>query len=320
MSTSQVHPAARHVDPPAAGSAADEVVRTRALTKRYGRTTAVRGLDLVVDRGSVFGYLGPNGAGKTTTIRMLVGLLRPTSGTASVLGRDVVRERDAMQRTVGYLPGAFVAYPDLTARDYLRFLGGLRGGVDRTRVEALAERLELDLDRRIGTMSHGNKQKVGIVQALAHDPELLVLDEPTSGLDPLVQREFLELLREHRDAGTTVLLSSHVLSEVEAVADQVGILREGELVVVEAVDRLKARALRRVDLTLEREVPAGTLQQVTGVRTVLGGGRRVQVSVEGSMAPLFGTAAAYGIERVVAHEPGLEEIFLGYYEHEGGAS
>jgi ABC-2 type transport system ATP-binding protein len=291
-----------------------EVVRTDALSKRYGRTTAVRSLDLVVHRGSIFGYLGPNGAGKTTTIRMLVGLLRPTSGSATVLGHDVVRDRDEMQRRVGYLPGAFVAYPDLTAWEYLRFLGHLRGGIDETRVAGLAGRLSLDLDRHIGTMSHGNKQKVGIVQALAHDPELVVLDEPTSGLDPLVQREFLEILREHRDAGTTVLLSSHVLSEVEAVADEVAILRDGALVVVEAVDRLKARAQRRVDLLLEHDGAVATLLRTPGVHRVDGTGRRLQVSVEGSMAALFSAAAPYGIERAVTHEPGLEEIFLGYYE------
>ena len=298
----------------------DVVVRASGLTKRYGHTTAVKGLDLVVRRGTVFGYLGPNGAGKTTTLRMLVGLLRPTSGSASVLGRDVVRERDAMQRAVGYLPGGFVAYPDQTAQQYLRFLGDLRGGVPEARVRELAERLDLELDRRIGTMSHGNKQKVGIVQALAHRPELLVLDEPTTGLDPIVQREFLTLLREERAAGTSVLLSSHVLSEVEAVADEVGILRRGELVVVETVERLKARAQRHVELVLERDVPVPALLNVPGVRRVSGYGREVQVDVEGSMAPLFHTTATYGIERVVTHEPDLEEIFLGYYDEQGAAS
>ena len=174
--------------------------------------------------------------------------------------------------------------------------------------------------RRIGTMSHGNKQKVGIVQALAHDPDLLVLDEPTTGLDPLVQREFLDLLREQRAAGTTVLLSSHVLSEVEAVADEVAILRRGELVVVETVDGLKARAQRQVDIVLERELPVGTLRRVPGVRDAGGGGTRLQVFVEGSMAPLFAATAPYGIERVVTHEPDLEEIFLGYYEQQGAVS
>ncbi len=298
----------------------DVVVRARGLTKRYGHTTAVRDLDLVVRRGTVFGYLGPNGAGKTTTIRMLVGLLRPTSGSATVLGLDVVRQRDAMQRAVGYLPGGFVAYADLTAEQYLRFLGELRGGFAEARVRELAERLDLELGRRIGTMSHGNKQKVGIVQALAHSPELLVLDEPTTGLDPLVQRAFLDLLREERAAGTSVLLSSHVLSEVEAVADEVAILRRGELVVVQTVDRLKARAQRRVDLVLERTVPVPALLNVPGVRRVAGSGREVQVDVEGSMAPLFHTTATYGIERVVTHEPDLEEIFLGYYDEQGAAS
>src|SRR5690242_1535620 len=179
-------------------------VETGHLSKRYGRHEALRGLDLVVPRGVVFGYLGPNGAGKTTTIRLLVGLLRPTSGSVTVLGEDAVAARDSVQRRVGYLPGHFVAYPDLTGEQYLRFLGHLRGGTPWDQVEQLAKRFDLDLTRRIGTLSHGNRQKVGILQAFAHEPELIVLDEPTTGLDPLVQREFLDLVRESRALGRTV--------------------------------------------------------------------------------------------------------------------
>jgi ABC-2 type transport system ATP-binding protein len=289
------------------------VIRTEGLTKRYGRSLALTGLDLEVPAGVLFGYLGPNGAGKTTTIRIFAGLLRPTSGRAIVLGTDVVRGRETVQRRIGYLPGDFVAYTDLTAGEYLRYMGNLRGGVDPSSTTRLAKRLDLDLGQAIGAMSHGNRQKVGIVQAFQHDPELLVLDEPTQGLDPLVQHEFLTMLREARQAGRTVFLCSHVLSEVEAVADLVGILRQGQLVEVASIAELKAKALRRLDLTFDGEVPADLLRTVPGVSELHANGSGVQVVVEGSTAELLARAAPYRITSVVSHEPDLEEIFLTYY-------
>jgi ABC-2 type transport system ATP-binding protein len=289
------------------------IIHTEQLTKRYGRRPALTGLDLDVPAGVLFGYLGPNGAGKTTTIRVLAGLLRPTSGRATVLGADVVRDREAVQSRIGYLPGDFVAYPDLTAEEYLRYLGNLRGGVDPSSTARLVKRLDLDLRQVVGAMSHGNRQKVGIVQAFQHDPELLVLDEPTQGLDPLVQREFLAMLRESRQAGKTVFLCSHVLSEVEAVADLVGILREGSLVEVASVAELKAKAVRRLDLTFEDDVPADRLRAIPGVTEVHANGSGVQLVVEGSTAELLAVATPYRITGVVSHEPDLEEIFLTYY-------
>ncbi len=295
----------------------DAAIATAALDKRYGRTHALRGIDLVVPPRVVFGYLGPNGSGKTTTIRILAGLMRPTSGRATVLGHDVVREREAVQRLVGYLPGDFVAYADLTGEQVLRYLGALRGGVSWTLVGQLAERLQLRLDERIGAMSHGNRQKVGIVQAFMHEPEVLVLDEPTAGLDPLVQREFLALVREARDAGRTVFLSSHVLSEVEAIADVVAILRAGELLVTDTVARLERQAVRRVDLTFVSVPPTDALARVPGVHDVHLVDRTVHLAVEGSMVELVTAAAPYGVENVVTHEPDLEEVFLGWYEQEG---
>ncbi len=288
-------------------------MHTEGLTKRYRGRPALTDVDLDVPDGVLFGYLGPNGAGKTTTIRVLAGLIRPTAGRASVLGLDVVRDREAVQRRVGYLPGDFVAYPDLTGREYLRYMGSLRGGLDPAAAARLAERLDLDLGQVIGAMSHGNRQKVGIVQAFQHDPELLILDEPTQGLDPLVQREFLTILREARTAGRTVFLCSHVLSEVEAVADMVGILREGRLVEVAAVADLKAKALRRLDVTFERTAPLDRLRMVPGVIEVSPNGASVQLVVEGSVAELLEVAAPYRIANIVAHEPDLEEIFLTYY-------
>ena len=289
-------------------------IETHGLVKRFGRHCALNGIDLSIAPGQVFGYLGPNGAGKTTTIRLLAGLSRPTSGTAHVLGLDTVRERDLMQRRLGYLPGTFVGYPDLSGEQYLRFLANLRGGVDWNLVTSMAKRLDLDLGRRLGVLSHGNRQKVGILQALMHQPELVILDEPTTGLDPIIQREFLGLLRDVRDTGGTVFLSSHILSEVEAVADHVGIIREGSLVVVESVDLLKRRALRRMDLTFAGDPPLDVLSGIAGVRDLTVTGTTAHLSVEGSTADLLAAAAPHRVEQIVTHEPDLEEIFLSYYE------
>ena len=294
----------------------DPVIRTSGLSKHYGRIVGLDSLDLQVPPGIVFGCLGPNGAGKTTAIRLLVGLLRPTHGRAEVLGIGLADDPDEVQRRIGYLPGAFTAYPDLTGGQYLRYLGNLRGGVDWQAVELLAKRFELDLTRRIGTLSHGNRQKVGIVQAFMNEPELLILDEPTSGLDPLMQREFLALVREARDAGRTVLLSSHILTEVEAVADMVGILRRGRLVTVDAVEHLKARALRRIDLIFAHEAPQALLAEIPGVREVHAQGTVAQLTVEGSAADLITALAPYRVDDVISHEADLEKIFLAHYAEE----
>jgi ABC-2 type transport system ATP-binding protein len=294
------------------------VIKTWGLAKSYHGRPALQGIDLEVPPNVVFGYLGPNGAGKTTTIRLLAGLMRPTAGRAEILGSDTVRDREAAQRHIGYLPGEFVAYPDLTGEQYLRYLGHLRGGVDWSVAENLAKRLDLDLDltTRVGTLSHGNKQKVGIVQAFMHEPEILILDEPTTGLDPLVQREFLGLVREAREAGRTVFLSSHILYEVEAVADIVAILRHGRLVVVEAVGKLKEQAVRRIDLTFSEVPPVSDLIAANGVREVRCTGSTAHVVVEGSTADLLLVAAPHGVAQIVTHEPDLEEIFMAYYRRE----
>lgn len=294
----------------------DTVIRTWGLAKSYRGRAALRGIDLEVPRNVVFGYLGPNGAGKTTTIRVLAGLLRPTVGRAEVLGLDTIRDREAAQRHIGYLPGVFVGYPDLTGEQYLRYIGNLRGGIDWSVADGIAKRLDLDLTARIGTLSHGNRQKVGIVQAFMHEPEILILDEPTAGLDPLVQREFLRLVREARDHGRTVFLSSHILYEVEAVADVVAILRRGRLVVVETVEKLKAQAVRHIDLTFEGVPPIAELRSVDAVREARTTGSTAHLVVEGSTADLLQVAAPHRVVQVVTHEPDLEEIFMTYYERE----
>ena len=300
---------------PAIERTQDTPIATDGVSKAFGRHWALDGVKLTVEPGEVFGYLGPNGSGKTTTIRLIVGLARPTGGSVHVFGLDVARHRDEVQGRIGYLPGDFTAYPDLTGAEYLRFLARLRGDVDPRLIIGLTDRLDLDLSRRIGTLSHGNRQKVGIVQAMMHRPELLVLDEPTAGLDPIVQREFLDLIKEARDEGRTVLLSSHVLSEVEQVADRVAMIRDGRLLVVESVPDLKAWAVRRVDLTFEDQAPPrADLAATAGVRDVTVSGRTAHLTLEGSAADLLAKIGPLRVERIVTHEPDLEEIFLSRYD------
>ena len=297
----------------AALGAMEPVIRSHGLTKHYGRTRALESLDLEVPAGVVFGCLGPNGAGKTTWIRLLVGLLRPTRGRVDVLGTDVSQQPNAVQARIGYLPGEFVADDDLSAEQYLRFLCRVRGEPDPSAFRRLAERLDLDLGKRFGSLSHGNRQKVGIIQALMHEPDLLILDEPTSGLDPLVQREFLQLLREVRADGRTVVLSSHVVAEVEAVADVVGILREGRLVVAERVETLKTGTERRIELRFAEPPPADSLDGVAGVRDVRIDGHAAQLVVEGSTAALLEALSQHQVEDIVTHEPSLDDAFLHHY-------
>lgn len=294
-------------------------IRTEGLAKHYGDVVALAGLDLEVPAGVVFGFLGPNGAGKSTLIRLLVGLLKPTSGSARVLGHDIVADRPALHREVGYLPGDFTADKDLTAGEYLGYLGNLRGGVDPAEVSALAERFGLVLDKPIGTLSHGNRQKVGLVQAFMHRPPLVVLDEPTQGLDPLVQREFIDLVRSQRDAGHTVFLSSHVLGEVQELADTVAIVRAGRLVMTAVVEELRDATRHRVQVSFEHgvEPPIDAMRALDSVSDVTTDDGTVHLTVEGSMAELVRLVAPLGVERFLSDETDLEDLFLSYYGEEG---
>ena len=272
---------------PATPAPESAALALEGVTKRFGSKVAVRDLDLAVRRGEVFGYIGPNGAGKTTTIRLLLDLMRPTSGRVFLLGRAVAEGGAGLRRRVGYLPGELALYEHLTGRQLVDFLAGLRGGADPAWVRELAERLDLDLGRRIGVLSRGNKQKVGLVQALAHRPELAILDEPTSGLDPLVQQEVYGIVDELRAGGTTVFFSSHVLSEVDRVADRVGMIRAGRLIDVDDVGALRARALRRVEVRFADPVEPGAFANLPGVREVRAAGERASFAVEGSVDPLI---------------------------------
>ncbi len=286
---------------------------TERLTKHYGETRALVDLDLEVEPGEVFGFLGPNGAGKTTMIRTVLDLIYPTSGTATLLGKDSHEFAVELRNHIGYLPGDLELYPTLTGRETLRYFANLRGGVDWSYIEQLADRLDSDLTKKVRDLSSGNKQKVGLIQAFMNKPDLLILDEPSTGLDPLVQQEFQAMLREIAAEGRTVFLSSHTLSEVERVADRVGIIRHGLLVVVESVENLKTKAIRRLDMEFGAPVPASIFDSIDGVRSVEADTTRVSVSYEGAMKDLLHAAMGHDLINLESVEADLEEIFLTYY-------
>jgi ABC-2 type transport system ATP-binding protein len=295
-------------------------VDTRALTKRYGRRTALHGIDLSIESGRVFGVIGPNGAGKTTIMRVLLDVIRATSGEVRVLGEDPRAAGPALRRRIGYLPGELSLEGRRTARSLLSHYAEFNGGAPHHRIDELAERLRLDLSRPVHSLSKGNKQKVGLVQAFVHRPDLLVLDEPTSGLDPLVQQEFLSMVREARDAGQTVFLSSHVISEVQQAADDVAVLRAGRIVDVSTVERLRAAAQRSVRITVrstDSEVLLARLAEVPrldDLSVTEGDGTVVVHGLLGDGVARFVQAvAASDVLDLVVQEPDLESAVLGYY-------
>jgi ABC-2 type transport system ATP-binding protein len=289
------------------------VIETAKLTKSYGPFRGIRDVDLVVNQGEIFGFLGPNGAGKTTTIRLLLDLIRPTSGSAKVFGIGSSDDPVAIHRRIGYLPGEWNLYDRLTGMETIRYFGNLRGGVDTTYVDQLVQRLDLDPSRRFREYSKGNKQKVGLICALQHKPELLILDEPTSGLDPLVQQTFNELLFEARGEGRTVFLSSHIISEVERTCDRVAIIREGRIVRLDTVEGVRAMAAHEVELRFAEPVPAAAFEAIDGVANVAAEGRTLRMLVTGPIAPVVRLAAAHELVDFVSREPSLEEVFLSEY-------
>lgn len=301
-------PSARH--PAAASPTNDAVIVCSGLTKDYGQGQGVFDLDLSVRRGEIFGFVGPNGAGKTTTIRLLMDLVRPDRGLATVLGLDARRDSLAVKRRVGYLPGELPQFPGVSAGYVIGLLAGLRGGVDRARIAALADRLQLDLRRRYEKLSHGNKQKVHLIQAFMHAPELLILDEPTLGLDPLMQREFRALVKESVAAGATVLLSSHVLAEVELICDRIGLIREGRLRRVGSLEELRTLRVHRVDALVRGRRDVAELARLPGVSEPEVAGERVSCKVRGSIGPLLAWLNAGEVVELDSRELSLEEVFL----------
>ena len=295
------------------------VIDVRGLVKDYGRTRALDGLDLEARSGEVYGFIGPNGAGKSTTIRVLMDLLRPTGGEVRVFGLSPAAGGPALRARIGYLPGELAMGGRLTAGEYLHHLASLRGGRGLDTIDVLAERFGLDLGRSVRTLSKGNKQKVGVIQAFMHEPDLLVLDEPSSGLDPLLQHEFVELVREAAARGATVLMSSHVLREVETVADRVGVIRQGRTVDVDSVAGLRRRAGQRVSLRFAEPVDAAAAAAIDGVAQVRVDDRTLTCLLHGEPDALLKWAARAHVLAWTARDRDLEDLFLDVYRNHGVA-
>jgi ABC-2 type transport system ATP-binding protein len=293
------------------------VIETHCLTKRYGSARGIDEVSISVERGEIYGFLGPNGAGKTTTIRTLLDLLHPTSGFARIFGRDSRQASTEIRARLGNLPGDFTCDPRLTGREFLEFCAAARGMADLGTGSALAQRFEADLGRRVRDLSRGNRQKIGLIQALFHDPELLVLDEPTTGLDPLMQEEFVTVIREYRDRGGTVFLSSHDLDEVERVCDTVAIVRDGRIAAVENVAELRGRAYHHVSIEFRSPVDDAEFKSLHGVRELEVDGSRVSFKAFGDLDAVVKAAARHTVKDLEVAEPTLEEIFLTFYGRNG---
>ncbi len=288
-------------------------IHTESLTKDYGNGRGLFDLGLDVYDGEVFGYLGPNGAGKTTTIRVLMGLARPTRGSAAIFGLDCQSQAVQVKRHVSYVPGELPQFGPLRGREVIAYLGAMAGGVDQAHVKELSERLELDLNRRFREYSTGNKKKLALVLAFMNRPRLLILDEPTSGLDPLNQQQFYGLVREARQGGATVFLSSHVLSEVQHICERVGIIRAGRLAKVASLEELHEIRMHRVEIEFDGDVPVDAIRAAEGVEEVVVENHRVRGVVRGSFEPLLAAISQRHVVNLTSHEPSLEEMFLVYY-------
>jgi ABC-2 type transport system ATP-binding protein len=296
------------------------VIQTEKLTKFYGQHRGIVDVDLQVEEGESFGFLGPNGAGKTTMIRTLLDHIRPTSGRATVFGIETTVDPVAIHRRLGYLPGEFALYDKLTGGQTLEYFGNLRGGIDPLYQADLIARLDVDPSRKFREYSKGNKQKIGLIIALQHRPDLLLLDEPTSGLDPLIQQEFYGVIREAKAEGRTVFLSSHILSEVEKTCDRVAIIREGSLARVDRTESLRDLAHHQVELVFTGPVPAEEFAALPGVSDVIAEDHTLRLRVSGNIAPVVRTAAKYELADFVSREPSLEETFLAEYGKSDGSA
>lgn len=296
-----------------------KAIEIKALTKRYGSARGVEDLSFDVEEGEIFGYLGPNGSGKTTTIRCMMGLLRPTSGQCRILGERIVHGKATQHQRIGYLPGEFRTWPGLTPRKLLKLLARLGHGDEvHQRQEELAERLDLDMDRRMRALSKGNRQKVGIIYAFQHQPDVLILDEPTIGLDPLIRQIVLDLIRETAQAGATILLSSHDLSEVAAICGRAAILREGRLVELAPISRIVQQGERHIKVWFVEgtQVPTLSTGQLLGVRVIQQNSNTLLVAYQGTVDALLKWLARFPIDRITTPETSLEEAFIQYYRKE----
>jgi len=298
----------------------EKIIETQDLTFYYGKQRGIKDVNLTVEKGEAFGFLGPNGSGKTTTQRLLLDVIRPTSGRATIFGMDCRKQGVELRRRVGYLPGELALYKDMKAEQFFRMYEYLRGAKDSKGYwRELAGRLDLDVSRRIGNFSRGNKQKVGVVSAFMNRPDLLILDEPTGGLDPLVQQTVMDMVREVKADGRTVFFSSHILSEVQAVCDRVGIIRTGQLVATQRVEELFASRLNRLTLIFSELPPGGTFD-MEGVTVLDQSGQSITLEVRENLPKILAAAAQYNILDIETHNVSLEEIFLDFYGKGNGGS
>jgi ABC-2 type transport system ATP-binding protein len=301
-----------------AGASPSRVIATQGLSKRYGATLALESLDLEVTAGEVYGYLGPNGSGKTTTIRLLLGLHRATAGRAQLFGLDAWRDAVPAHRRLAYVAGEPSLWPALTASETLAYLARLHGGTDPACERQLADRFQLDADKRVRALSKGNRQKVQLVAAFAARADLLILDEPTAGLDPLMEMAFRETVQEAKDRGATVFLSSHILSEVEALCDRVGILRSGRLVDQGTLAELRHLGAQTIEVSFAGAAPQ--LDPLPGVKVARAGPNALRCEVSGSVGPLIAALGAHQVIALTSREPSLEEIFLHHYDSSDGGA
>jgi len=292
----------------------NSIISTSNLTKFYGNKRGIISVNLNVLKGEVFGFLGPNGAGKTTTIRLLMDFIRPSGGKALIFGMDSKNDSVAIKKRIGYLPGELHLYENLTGRSFLRFMADLKGGVEWDFVNGMADKLKAELNVKIKSLSHGNKQKISIIAAFMHKPDLVILDEPTSGLDPLIQLEFHVIISEFKKMGKTVFISSHNLGEVEKICDRIGVIKEGKLIAIEKVGTLKDQAIRRVEVYFAGPVDQRDFARIEGVTAIEIKDKVLNCVVVGSLDQLVKVAAKYQVVDIVSHEPNLEEIFMNYYQ------
>jgi len=291
-------------------------IETENLTKYYGKDRGVISLSLQIKEGQIFGYLGPNGAGKTTTIRLLMSLISPTDGNIKLLGLDLENSGLEARRRIGYLGGELSLYEYLTGKELLNYLGNLGRSVDWKLVSDLSGLFECDLNRPIGELSRGNKQKIGLIQAFMHRPELLILDEPTIGLDPLMQRAFLELLAQVKKEGGTVFLSSHNLGEVEKSCDEIGLIKKGKLVAVERVESLKQKFLKHIEVEFKSALPLEAFAGIPNVIDIKPKGTVFEFVVQGELDPMLKRIAEFEVENLTSHDISLDDIFMDYYSGE----
>lgn len=290
------------------------VIQLNHLTKTYGSSRGVDDLSFEISEGTIFGFLGPNGAGKTTTISMLVDLIRPTSGRISIFGLDSRKDSLAIRRRIGFLAGDFALDSDLTGWQQLEYFGSLRGGLDKKYVRELAERLTCNLDKKFKTLSRGNRQKVGLISAMMHKPELLIFDEPTSGLDPLVQAEFNNIIAEHQRMGKTAFISSHTLPEVQQLCNKIGFIREGELVAVRSIEELESSSSKHVRVTSTDHKLMSAVSKLPGVKIQTRAASSITFSLDGDVNNLLSLLAKHKVQDITINEADLETIFMHYYE------